>query len=225
MLTKSHLVGVAVALAIAAPAHPAVLVNNSFETADLTGCDFSGGGVAVVTFSDDSAYPGLLGTRFEATDGDQFAELTAGEADQYVTLSQAFSLMAASRISFDAAFLRFDDASDNGDGTFSFNDDAYVRIYSATTDEVVFASSVLAVGDGFSTPWALFTSSKLAAGDYVFEAGVRNADEGGPDFSSKLLVDNVTAAVPEPATWAMMILGFSCVAAALRRRTATARLA
>jgi hypothetical protein len=225
MLTKSHLIGAVVAMAIAAPAHAAVLVNNSFETGDLTGWDVSGGGVAVVTFSDDSAYPGPQGTQFTATDGDQFAELTAGEADQYVTLSQAFSLAAASRISFDAAFLRFDVASDNGDGTFSFNDDAYVRIYSATTDEVVFASSVLSVGDGFSTPWAVFTSSKLAAGDYVFEAGVRNADEGGPDFSSKLLVDNVTAAVPEPATWAMMILGFAGVGAALRRRTAAPQLA
>jgi len=223
MLTKSHIIGAALALAIAAPAQAAVLVNSSFETGDLTGWDVSGAGVAVVTFSDDSAYPGPQGTQFTATDGDQFAELTAGDADQYVTLSQAFSLAAASRVSFNAAFLRFDDESDNGDGTFLFNDDAYVRIYSTTTNEVVFASSVLAVGQAFSTPWALFTSSKLAAGDYVFEAAVRNADDGEPTLASKLVVDNVTTAVPEPATWGLMILGFAGVGAAVRRRDRAVR--
>lgn len=218
MLTKSHFIGAAVAVAIAAPAHAAVLVNTGFENG-LNGWDVAGGDVAAVTVSDDSAYPGALGRRFEATEGDQFAELTAGDADQYVTLSQAFSLSTAARISFNAAFLRFDEASDNGDGTFSFNDDAYVRIYSASTNEVVFASSVRDVGDDFSTPWALFTSGKLAAGNYVFEAGVRNADDGDPTLSSKLILDNVITAVPEPATWAMMIMGFMGVGAALRRRT------
>lgn len=218
MSFKFNLLGVAAAVAVAAPAHAAVLVNSSFETGDLTGWDVTAGGVAVVTFSDDAGYPGPLGAQFTATDGDHFAELTAGEADQYVTLSQVFSLSAASRISFSAAFLRFDEESDNGDGTFSFNDDAYVRIYNASTDEVVFASDVLTVGDAFSTPWALFTSSKLAAGDYIFEAGVRNADDGDPTLASKLLVDNVTAAVPEPSTWAMMLLGFGGLGALLRRR-------
>lgn len=218
MSFKFNLLGVAAAVAVAAPTHAAVLVNSSFETGDLTGWDVTAGGVAVVTSSDDAAYPGPQGAQFTATDGGQFAELTAGDTDVYVTLSQAFSLSAASRVSFSAAFLRFDDPSDNGDGSFSFNDDAYVRIYSATTNEVVFATDALTVFPAFSTPWTLFTSSKLAAGDYVFEAGVRNADEGGPDYSSKLLVDGVTAAVPEPSTWAMMLLGFGGLGALLRRR-------
>ena len=37
-------------------------------------------------------------------------------------------------------------------------------------------------------------------------------------FSAPLLIETQVAAVPEPASWAMMILGFSAIGAALRRR-------
>jgi hypothetical protein len=33
-----------------------------------------------------------------------------------------------------------------------------------------------------------------------------------------MALDNVSAAVPEPATWAMLIAGFGLVGGALRRR-------
>jgi len=225
MLTKSLFIGAAVAAAIAVPAQAAVLVNAGFETGDLAGWQAPDGNVNVVMSSDDYAYGSAFGRQFVAEEGAQFAELTAGDADEYVTLSQSFTLTNAARISFSAAFLRFDELSDNGDGTFAFNDDAYIRIYSATTNALVFNSSVLALGDDYSTPWSAFTSGLLGSGDYVFEAGVRNADEGGPDFSSKLLVDNLSIAVPEPSTWAMMLLGFGALGGALRRRRAGLALA
>jgi hypothetical protein len=40
------------------------------------------------------------------------------------------------------------------------------------------------------------------------------------DYSphSTYVIDNVVAAVPEPATWAMMLIGFGGIGSALRRR-------
>jgi hypothetical protein len=75
-------------------------------------------------------------------------------------------------------------------------------------------------------------------GAFISAFGVGNGGGAGADFNA--LADNVTlttdagstgydfqaaAAVPEPATWAMMIMGFGLVGAAMRRRTATVRFA
>ena len=37
-------------------------------------------------------------------------------------------------------------------------------------------------------------------------------------------IDEVAAAVPEPATWAIMLLGFGMIGSALRRRRVTAKV-
>lgn len=54
----------------------------------------------------------------------------------------------------------------------------------------------------------------VAASVWLIGAG-RNT---GTNDSFKLSSINVTAAVPEPATWAMMLVGFGSVGAAMRRR-------
>ena len=217
MLNKFNLITAALVAAIALPAQAANVINNAgFETG-LTGWSPTAGFVDVVTFSDDVAYPSVFGTQFTATEGSQFAQLTAGDADVYNLLSQAFTLSSAARVSFDAAFLSFDELADNGDGTFSFNDDAYVRIFNASGTNVVFNFSIQALAGAPSTPWTNYRAD-LLAGDYVFEAGVRNADDPDARFSSKLLLDNVAVAVPEPGTWALMILGFGGTGAMIRAR-------
>jgi hypothetical protein len=48
-------------------------------------------------------------------------------------------------------------------------------------------------------------------------AGVAFGSRGG--INATVTLDSV-AAVPEPATWALMILGFGAVAGAMRRRSA-----
>src|SRR5687767_15090232 len=188
MKFSSIALGSALAVALALPAGAATLVNAGFEAGDLTGWTYTDGYVDVVTEADDAVGVPPFGEHYTATEGDYFAKLTAGaDAGVYAVLSQAFTLSSARRVAFDAAFLAFD--------SLPYDDDAYVRIFSASTNQVVFASSVAAVGDLGHTSWDRFTSELLTAGDYVLEAGVRNVEDADPDYSSQLLLDNV-AAVP-----------------------------
>ena len=193
MRLSNLLLGSVLAAAVSVSAQAATLNNAGFETADLSGWDFTSGYVSVETDADDAIVAPPFGEHFTATEGSYFARLIAGETSGvYTTLSQAFTLTTASRLSFDAAFLAFD--------YFPYDDDGYVRIFSTSSNQVVFASSVSAVGDQGHTSWARFTSSTLGSGDYVLEAGVRNIDDPDPSYSSQLLLDNVSvaaAAVPK----------------------------
>jgi hypothetical protein len=202
--------------ATSAPA--AVLLNGGFETGDLTAWSYNDGFVEVVTEADDAIATPPFGQHYDPVEGGFFARLTAGvDLGVYTTLSRSFSLLSASVLSGDAAFLAFD--------YLPYDDDAYVLVRKAGSDQVLFASNVSAVGDYGHTDWVHFSTGPLAAGSYILEAGVRdNADFGG---SSQLLVDNFAiatlpvAGVPEPATWGLMILGFAGAGATLRRRRAT----
>jgi len=216
MTFKSILLGCAVAAAAVLPAQAASLVNSGFESG-LDAWTVENGVVEVVADAYDAIGGPPFGEYYTPTEGQGFAQLTAGE-DGYTLLSQAFSLTNASYLSFDAAFLAFD--------YIDYDDDAFVRVRNIGTNAttVLFSSSVSAVGDNGHTPWTRVYSDLLLAGDYVFEAGVRNVGDPDPGYSSKLLLDNVSAAVPEPATWAMMLLGFGALGAVLRqRRNATDR--
>lgn len=205
----------ALTAALAGPAAAAGLDNASFSTGDTTGWSTAGGGtVEVVSDAFDS-------TSLKEYTSSNFALLTAGSDDDYVTLSQAFTLSSSSTVSFYAAFLAFDE-TDGGD---PYNDDAYVRIFSQTLNAIVFQSDVNTVGSYGSTDWLQYSSGLLGAGDYTIEAGVRNVGDD-PDtyeagFDSKLLLDNVSvtaAPVPEPTTWGLLIAGFAGVGGMLRRR-------
>lgn len=204
----------------AAPAAAATFVNAGFESGDLSGWTAAGGAVDVLTAADDFWQTPPLGEHFVATEGVDFARLTPGATpDVYTTLSQAFTLSAQSTLTFDAAFLAFD--------SLPFDDDAYVRIFDQTSNLVVFQSSVGAVGDFGHTGWQSFEAS-LGAGSYTFEAGVRDAQDPDSEFSSRLLLDNVSAtagAVPEPQAWSLMILGFFGMGGLLRTRRTGAALA
>jgi hypothetical protein len=215
MNLKSILLGCALATVFSLPAHAGTVLNGGFETGDLANWTFTNGFVEVVTDADDAIATPPFGEHFTATEGTYFARLTAGaDLSVFTVLNQPFQVLAASQLSGDAAFLAFD--------YLPYDDDAFVRIYSASTDEVVFSSSVAAVGDYGHTSWTGFTSGPLAAGSYILEAGVRDNVELG--FSSQLLLDNVavtalpTTPVPEPAAWALMILGFASLGALLRTR-------
>lgn len=90
------------------------------------------------------------------------------------------------------------------------------------------ASAFITFGDGSSTLLLLgnggtpgITSDKLIRSISI---GV----DGGPSDDGFFIMDNLTiasaAAVPEPATWAMLVIGFGLVGAHQRRRAATLRM-
>lgn len=139
-------------------------------------------------------------------------QATATTAPMFIT--QTFTTKGGT-FSGSAAFLAQDEAD--------YNDYGYVRLFDAADvllTELFYRDIAGGPGIGVGaygyTEWTAF-STLLAAGTYRLEAGVANAVDGfNPSF---LLVDNfVMDAVPEPATWGLMIAGFGLAGAALRRR-------
>lgn len=110
-----------------------------------------------------------------------------------------------------------------GSDQFGFNNVAGVfNGVSENASTINFGEGIIAdlniVADGlgftqFSSP-TLFTGS---AGDPTFLAGTFNLNN--PFLGNgTLTISNVVAGVPEPATWAMMILGFGLIGATMRYR-------
>jgi hypothetical protein len=214
---KFLLLGAAIAVLLSAPSQAASFLNAGFESGDLSGWSHSGGDVEVVTDADDALADPIFGQHYTATEGRYFAKLVAGPVEgDYTRLFQPFKLGVKSRVSFNAAFLAFD--------YDEYNDDAYVRIISLGKSQIIFASSVAAVGNQGHTDWLSFTSDELDVGDYILEAGVRNVGVPDPTYSSQLLLDNVAVAVPEPGAWTLMIVGFGAIGSALRARRRPASL-
>ncbi len=76
-----------------------------------------------------------------------------------------------------------------------------------------------------STGWIQSTYNIAAAGSYMIKFGASNfgdtALDSGLAFSGITIAGtpvNPTGGVPEPATWAMMLLGFAAIGAGMRRR-------
>lgn len=79
--------------------------------------------------------------------------------------------------------------------------------------EINFDGPVLAVND----PFAQFTYSYTALGTGTLQAFIRARGPGSDNEG--VVIDNVQlSAVPEPATWLMMIAGFGFIGAAMRRK-------
>lgn len=198
-----------------AGAQAAELMNGSFEDilASWTADPF------LVAISPEIYHHNTSGARdklFKPIDGDVFAVMVANQpanaplADDPVApnlMSQTFTTDGG-WLSGWAAFL-----SEDG----LYNDFAFVRVYNDEVDFQLFQSDAFSVAPVGYTAWTRFYR-QLGAGTYTLEAGIGNATD---NFGlSYLLLDSVavTATIPEPASWAMMILGFFGLGGVLRRR-------
>ena len=100
---------------------------------------------------------------------------------------------------------------------------------SSTGTNINFSSVVLSGPNGFSqafTPVSTGTFEFRGFGPTLLQAGTYTLSVGGTTGGAASYSGNFNlGAIPEPATWALMILGFGAVGGALRRRETSRRQA
>lgn len=214
------------ALAMAGSAHAAnLLTNGSFETGDFTAWTYAGGGAdvpahqaVVIPYNSGAGYPGgAFGEPIPPDDtaspspdpvGDFAAYFVADASNE--TLSQVVHLLPGLYTIGFSVYVPLNGFNNSGDATF--------------------------IGTVAGVNLANFNAHGVAAQDWVHFAGVANIlVEGnylteflyasGPGPAADFVVDRAYIVagdvrelpIPEPATWALMILGFGGAGAALRR--------
>jgi choice-of-anchor C domain-containing protein len=200
------LVATVASLLLAGAASAATIVNGSFEAGvnppsnnftplgagntNITGWTIGGGGVD------------WIGTFWQASDGTRSVDMTAITAG---LISQDIATIVGQRyiVSFDLAgnpnpsggpTLKSLDVSINGSGLANY-----------TFDTAGFTRSDMG---WISNRYSFIADSATSTLTFASNNG----------FASGPALDNVTIAVPEPTTWAMLIMGFGLVGAAKRRR-------
>ena len=211
MLNKTHIRSMIAAAALAAGADAGsaqaaeLLTNGSFEAPAIGGGNYTYpagtlaswtyGGSALVGATGGNAWYG--GAPPAGQDGDQFAALQGTS-----TLSQTFTMVGST---LDLSWL---DAGRpffgccNGDQTYKVTlNNAVLGTFSTTSGEAFASHSLVEHGLTNGGSYTLAFKGQVAADDTSF-------------------IDKVSAtgAVPEPAAWALMILGFGGVGAALRSK-------
>jgi hypothetical protein len=194
---KSFLIGaVMVTVSGAVPAYATeYLTNGSFESGDFTGWTYTS---ANPTFS--SVVPSsVLFNGQGAEDGNYYVGVGAFVADN-ASLSQSFSDIAGQTLKISGWI-----SGDGGDPsvvTFNFSGFAGVTL-SPVPDQ----------------KWTQYSFTTTASGFDTFSVGFGN-DPG------QLALDNFSvssvSAVPEPATWALLLLGFAGLGLLRYRRRSTA---
>lgn len=143
--------------------------------------------------------------------------IVADSGWQSDTLTGAGSPTAQSPWTFttaSSALLSVSDGFVTGD-TYTLSGD----LTGTTTFFAGLASDVQASGS-FGSEWLSSSYSKIAVavgpGTYTFS--ITGPGQGGIPAGLGVRLDSVRGAVPEPATWAMMLLGFGAIGASMRRR-------
>ena len=217
--------------ALAAPADPNLLTNGSFETPSLA---YPGATVQFYSMGDTSmtgwtvdSLPGASATTAQLTNNAAFGVLLASDGEQYLDLTGNIGRGAGVRaepVVTDATF----------DYTLSFDVGALFYQFSfgpATVDLLIngaLAGSFTATpGDGDGISWSRYSYSFSGTGAPVSIGLYSSLSLSSSNLGVGL--DNVvlegalrdgppTGAIPEPASWAMLIAGFGLVGAMARRR-------
>lgn len=216
--------GVALGVGSQAMAATNLVTNGSFETGDFSGWTLAnvGGGTdpVVIQYNQGSGYPtGAFGEPILTN------MLTAGSPDAAGNFTAYFSSDTANPHSLSQSIVL------EAGRTYNIGFDYYApqnginNPNDATLQFLVNGNVVggtLIAGGPSGTPaqtWLNFSTQFTAAtsGPQTYTFEFRGNGVTAADFA----VDRVfaIAAVPEPATWAMLILGFGVIGAAQRRRT------
>ena len=208
----------ALAIAFSAPAMSAQLITNGgFETGNFNNWTYSnvGGGTApvVIQYNQAGNYPvGAFGEAIlpNATPGSgNYVAYFSSDTAKPDKLAQLVNVVAGQTyaLSFDYY------APQNG---YNNPNDATLAFLIGGNP----AGSMLQAGSVSGTPpktWKTFTTSYTAQTTGQVELAFQFSGLGST--AADFAVDNVSMqAVPEPATWGMMIMGFGVVGAAMRRR-------
>ena len=197
----------------ASPASANLVSNGDFETGNFSGWTVTPptGDVLVLTGSDYQPCCGTTGTA--AALSNHFASFGPGNiAITGVTLGQTFSTVAGQtyQFSFDYGAL--------GGGS----EQLQFEIITGSSAQILTAIANDDLNHVFKTMTGTFTASgstTIRFGDF---GGLADTQANNVDF----ILDNVSvAAVPEPSTWAMMILGFAGVGFMTYRRSRKTSLA
>jgi hypothetical protein len=235
------LVGTVGAVAVMAGGAQAaqLITNGGFETGTFAGWTpnveaGSGGNLYIAANNGGPSPQSGFPTQFNPAGGNFYAITDQGGAGSY-SLTQSFTLASASKVTVSFQMFANDQAGvifDNGrDYNTIPNQNAEADILVGGADPFTNApADIVSVlyGPGADNlagnpnPWTSYSSTlNLAAGAYQ----IRFAETDN-QFFFQMGVDNVsvtTAGVPEPAAWAMMLVGFGGLGAlARRRRTAVA---
>jgi choice-of-anchor C domain-containing protein len=200
------------ALALPSAAGAATIVNGSFEAGTNPG-GFTTHGVGSTGITGWDVLAGTvdyIGTHWQASDGVRSIDLSGNSIG---TIGQAVTGLTVGQ-SYQVTF----DVSRNPDG-------------GATPRTGIFSANGQNFQFSYSDPTSDRTNMKWATVSYTFLATAISApiafssdSSGGCCFGPAL--DNVRiAAVPEPASWAMMIGGFALLGASMRRRSRTVAIA
>jgi hypothetical protein len=195
-MIKRCLSGALAAFLLSVPASAAV-INIGFEQG-LTGWNTTGTVAADNTLAHDGVFSALI-----------TAEVPHNGTPS--SLSQVFNLNSGETITFYALFTG---VPSGGGPSPNGLDTGNVTIGLPGQYTNVLASWVLPTNNGAGL-WQTISFTAPSAGSYEFRAQVDNvANSAG---LSTLRIDGV-AAVPEPATWAMMIIGFAAIGFTAYRR-------
>jgi hypothetical protein len=161
------------------------LVNPGFELGTLNSWTFTpnGGSAAVVS----SQHSILDSYTYQPQDGSHFLAITSGDVGGWVTVSRTFSLNVGDLVKVWAGFDYGDKmAAPEAQWTWQTVPQWQKNAGSADLQD-------------HHTPWAPWSTTIAAAGNYTLEFQVRANDEG--DDISRGLFDVSITPVPEPSTW------------------------
>lgn len=205
---RKLLISALIAATLPTAANAVVVVNGSFEDGTNPGSftTVGTGSSAITGWSVLSGSVDYIGTYWQASDGVRSVDLSGNSIG---TLGQTLTGLTAGQ-SYKVTF----DVSRNPDGGVN----PRTGVFNAGGQTFNFSYSD-ASSNRANMKWQTVSYSFLATGSTALISFSSDAS-GGCCFGPAL--DNVRiAAVPEPASWAMMVGGFVLLGAAMRRRSAS----